>query len=185
VQYAKQIGEPIEAAEKLINSLQATEMVKSLLLDGEKILEQARVFNNPFVVPEVQQYLITAVAATGLVSLDPMTDLKQLASAVPGATTAIKAITDNTNLSTGEFKALIDLAQGELEDETQIAGLLAEAMIERAKNYIGKTFVLPSNIPAYLQGEIAKRIMEQVKGVKVITVANESVRHNEFYLEFI
>jgi hypothetical protein len=169
----EQTAVPIAEIEKIVASYNNNEMVRSFMLEGDRIIQQAYTYNTALKSVPVQQMLINAVA-----NINASVN-------IPGVIVGIQAIVTNNNIDIDEFKALTDFVQKREVPEGVLNRLAISGLIEKARDFVGKTFVLPSNIPGYLQGEFAKAIEKELPGVKVISVANESIgRINNFYPAF-
>ena len=170
---AEQTGKQLAEVEKIANSMNNNQMAQSLLLDGDRIIQQSYIEQTALKSLPVQQLLINSLA-----------DMNA-AENIPGAVVAVQALIQNDKINLDEYKGLLNFVQKQDVPEGVFDDLGLNAMIERARNYAGKTFVLPSNIPDRLQEFYAKEIIKALPMVNVVMVSGKSSNYSKFSPAFI
>ncbi len=164
--------------EKIMQSVQNADMMLNMTTQYDRMSRAAYVEKNALIHHPIQQFLINAQAN---VQINSMTDeLKGFIAGFPNALGAVKMIVQNNDMNVQEFNALLNIITNRDIGKNDLDRLTTDALMERAKHYKGKKFVLPSNLPNHLIDTVSEKINRELPGVTVI-----NPKKQKYYREFV
>ena len=153
-------------AEQILQSLGLQDLAIKASKYGHKVEKQLQVINDPLDIPMMQTYVqnLHAVANEA--------DGGKIVQALPGGTTMLKGLVQNSKLSIDEYASLINISQGRKIVPNSLDDLVVKSVEKQAINAQGRSYRIPSYLSKTLQVRCAENILQKLPNVK-LDMSNE------------